>query len=70
MGRAVVVEHPGGSLTFAAAAAEALAALLSGDPVHVGDLPGLDDEEQLELVERLMRAGIVVAGEQDLESGT
>ena len=69
-GERVVLEHPGGSLTFAAAAGDALAALLSGDPIHVGGLPGLDDEEQLELVERLMRAGIVVAAEPDLESGT
>jgi hypothetical protein len=64
-----VLEHAAGSLTFAATAGEALAALLSGDPIHVGGLPGLDDEEQLELVERVMRAGIVVAGEPALESG-
>ena len=69
-GERVVLEHPGGNLTFAAEAGDALAALLSGDPIHVGGLPGLDDEEQLELVERLMRAGIVVAAGPDLESGT
>ena len=65
-----MLEHQGGSLTFAATAGDALAALLAGDSIHVGGLPGLDDEEQLELVERLMRAGIVVAAEPDLESGT
>ena len=65
-----MLEHPGGSVTFAAAAGDALAALLSGDPIRVGGLPGLDDEERLELVERLMRAGIVVAAGPDLESGT
>jgi hypothetical protein len=68
-GERLVLEHAAGSLTFAATAGEALAALLSGDPIHVGGLPGLDDEEQLELVERVMRAGIVVAGEPALESG-
>jgi lysine-specific demethylase/histidyl-hydroxylase NO66 len=63
-GERVVLEHPGGSLTFAAPAAAALTALLVGDPVLVGSIPGLDDEERLEIVERLMRAGIVVAGSE------
>ena len=39
-GESVVVEHPRGSLTFAAAAAEALAALLSGDAGPRGRPPG------------------------------
>jgi len=67
-GDRVVLEHPGGSLTFATTASDALTAVLAGDPVRVGDLPGPADHENLELVERLMRAGVVVAGEQDDES--
>ena len=67
-GERVVLEHPGGSLTFAATASEALTAVLAGDPVRVGDLPGPADHESLELVERLMRAGVVVAVEQDIEA--
>ena len=42
--------------------------VLAGDPVRVGDLPGPADHESLELVERLMRAGVVVAVEQDIEA--
>ena len=67
-GERVVLEHPGGSLTFDATASDALTSLLAGDRVRVGGLPGLDDQGRLELVERLMRAGVVVAGEQDDES--
>jgi hypothetical protein len=70
-GERVVLEHPGGSLTFDAAAHDALTVLLSGDPLRVGRLPGLDAEERVELVDRLMRAGVVVvAAQQDLESQT
>ena len=39
-----MLEHPGGSVTFAATAGDALTALLAGDPIRVGGLPGLDDE--------------------------
>jgi hypothetical protein len=68
-GERVVLEHPGGSVTFGATADDALTALLSGDSIRVGGLPGLDDEERLELVERLMRAGVLVALEPGTESG-
>jgi len=67
-GERVVVEHPGGSMTFAAAAREALTVVLAGDPVRVGDLHGLAGDESLELVDQLLRAGVVVAVEQGTEA--
>jgi hypothetical protein len=42
--------------------------VLAGDPVRVGELQGLDGHDSFELVERLLRAGVVVAVEQDLEA--
>lgn len=61
-GNHVIVGHAGGNLTFALSSSEALDALLnSGDGIRVGDIPGLSEEERLELVGRLMRAGVVVA---------
>lgn len=58
----VAVEHAGGTLTFPARLHPALTMLLdSEEPVRVGDLPGPSEEDTLELVERLMRAGAVVA---------
>jgi hypothetical protein len=38
----------------------AVKALLSGDAVRVGDLPGLDEQSQLVLVRRLLREAVVV----------
>jgi hypothetical protein len=69
-GESLLLEHPGGSLAFTPAHARALTSLLAGDPVQIAALPGLDDEERLELVERLLRAGVVVAAEGDLEAAT
>ena len=43
-----------------ARAGDALARLLSGDDVAAGDLPGLDAEDAVALVRRLLREGVVV----------
>ncbi|GAA1633297.1 cupin domain-containing protein [Catellatospora bangladeshensis] len=56
------LELPGGrTLTFPAGCQEALAAVLAGPPVRVGELPGLDDtESRLVLVRRLLREAVLV----------
>jgi len=51
------------TLTFPAATRPALEALLRGDPLVVGTLPDLDDADQLVLVRRLLREGVLVPGE-------
>jgi hypothetical protein len=38
----------------------ALKALLGGDPVAVSELPGLDPDDQVVLVRRLLREAVVV----------
>ena len=58
----MTVVHAGGTLTFAPEYADALHTVLdSGGGIRVGEIPGLGGEQQLELVDRLIRAGIVVA---------
>ena len=42
--------------------------VLAGHPIRVGGLPGLDDEERLELVERPTLAGVMVAAGPGTES--
>jgi bifunctional lysine-specific demethylase and histidyl-hydroxylase NO66 len=59
-GDRVLLELPGDELSLPAATGPALARLLGGDPVVVGELPGLDREDQLVVVRRLLREGIVV----------
>jgi ribosomal protein L16 Arg81 hydroxylase len=47
-------------LTLPQSTEPALKALLAGDPVAVSELPGLDPEERLVLVRRLLREAVVV----------
>jgi bifunctional lysine-specific demethylase and histidyl-hydroxylase NO66 len=59
----VNVSHFGGSLSFEPHNSAGLHALFrSHDGIRIGDLPELSDEQRLVLVRRLMRAGLVVAG--------
>jgi bifunctional lysine-specific demethylase and histidyl-hydroxylase NO66 len=56
----LVVELPDRSITLPAATGEALRTLLSGTPCAVGSLPGMDEADQLVLVRRLLREGVLV----------
>lgn len=57
----VNISHVGGTLSFSPTYGDALQALLhSGAGIRIGDIPGLSGEERLVLVERLVRAGVVV----------
>jgi hypothetical protein len=58
-GRAVLA-LPDRTVTLPGSTAEALRTLLGPHPSTVGDLPGLDDADQLVLVRRLLREGVVV----------
>jgi hypothetical protein len=49
------------TISLPAATSEAVAMLCSGDEVRVGDLPGLDEADQLVVVRRLMTEAVVVA---------
>jgi len=51
----------GSVIAFPIAVRAALAVILDGDDVRVGDLPGLDDTERLVLVRRLVREGVARA---------
>jgi hypothetical protein len=56
----VVLELPERRLTLPAETAAALRLLLHGEPCSVGRLPGMDAPDQLVLVRRLLREGILV----------
>jgi lysine-specific demethylase/histidyl-hydroxylase NO66 len=56
----VVLELAEKTLTLPAVVAPALAALLGGGTHTVGDLPGLDADDQVVLVRRLLREGVLV----------
>ncbi|GAA1291738.1 hypothetical protein GCM10009609_70260 [Pseudonocardia aurantiaca] len=56
----LVVDLPDRSITLPAATGEALRTLLSGTPCAVGSLPGMDEADQLVLVRRLLREGVLV----------
>jgi bifunctional lysine-specific demethylase and histidyl-hydroxylase NO66 len=56
----VVLEYADRRLTLPAATEPALKALLGGAVVAVGDLPGLDADDQLVLARRLLREAVVV----------
>jgi hypothetical protein len=56
-----VLELPDRTISLPADCAKALDMLLSGDPVRVSDLPGLDgDASRLVLVRRLLREAVLV----------
>ncbi len=59
-GDRTVLTLPDRTVTLPGSTAEALRALLGPHPSTVGDLPGLDDADQLVLVRRLLREGVVV----------
>jgi len=59
-GGGLVLELPDRTVTFPAGTGPALRLLLSGAPIRVGDLPGLDGPSQLVLVRRLLREGVLV----------
>ncbi|PWW64749.1 cupin domain-containing protein [Actinokineospora spheciospongiae] len=59
-GDRVLLDVPGDRLSLPAYTAPALAALLTGASVAVGDLPGLDVADQTTLVRRLLREGVLV----------
>jgi len=48
------------TLTLPASCGQAVRAALAGDPVAVADLPGLDADDALVLVRRLLREGLLV----------
>jgi len=53
------------SITVPTVMGAALRLLMSGAPVEARDLPDLDDNEQLVLVRRLLREGVVVPAPGD-----
>ncbi|WP_235926379.1 cupin domain-containing protein [Actinokineospora pegani] len=57
-----VLDVPGNNLSLPASTTPALNALLTGATAVVGTLPGLDDADQLVLVRRLLREGVLVPG--------
>jgi hypothetical protein len=59
-GDTVLLELPDRQVRLPAACAEPLRALLSGSTCHVGELPGMDEPDQLVLVRRLLREGVLV----------
>ncbi len=58
----VVLELPDRTMTLPAATVGALRTLLEGQALTVGALPGLDPADQLVLVRRLRREGVLVPG--------
>ncbi len=60
IGDRVVVDLPDRTITLPAATGAALALLLAGGPITVADLPGLDPDERLVLVRRLLREAVLV----------
>lgn len=59
-GASVVLRLAGSTITLPVAAQPALDALLAGEPVRVGDLPGLDEESAVVVARRLVREGVLV----------
>jgi hypothetical protein len=60
-GEQVVLELPDREVTFPSFTATALRALLGDAPVEVGSLAGMEEADQVVLVRRLLREGVVVA---------
>ncbi|GIG20446.1 hypothetical protein Cch01nite_11700 [Cellulomonas chitinilytica] len=59
-GPRVVLAMPRTAITLPVAAHPALEALLAGDPLRVGDLPGLDPQSAVVVARRLVREGVLV----------
>jgi hypothetical protein len=59
-GEKVVLELPDREVAFPAFTEPALRALLGETPAAVGNLPGMDEEDQVVLVRRLLREGVLV----------
>ncbi len=59
-GERVVLELPDREVALPAFTGPAVRALLSGDPVPVGSLPEMEEADQIVLVRRLLREGVVV----------
>ncbi|GAA5109983.1 cupin domain-containing protein [Pseudonocardia adelaidensis] len=59
-GERVLLELPDRRVDLPAACAEPLRALLSAEACLVGNLPGMDEADQLVLVRRLLREGVLV----------
>jgi hypothetical protein len=59
-GERAVLALPGRTITLPGATEQALRALLDPQPSTVGNLPGMDGADQLVLVRRLLREGVVV----------
>jgi hypothetical protein len=63
-GDPVVLQLPDRTITFPAVTAAAVAELTSGADCKIGNLPGLDDADQLVLVRRLLTEAVVIATAQ------
>jgi len=59
-GDPVVLQLPDRTITLPAFTANAVAELCSGADHKVGDLPGLDESDQLVLVRRLLTEAVLV----------
>ncbi|MCX6464766.1 MAG: cupin-like domain-containing protein [Pseudonocardiales bacterium] len=59
-GEHVVLVLPDREITLPSATGEAVRALLGGEPLAVGSLPGMDTADQVVLVRRLLREGVLV----------
>ncbi|MGY4642662.1 cupin domain-containing protein [Cellulomonas sp. URHB0016] len=60
-GSLAVLHLDGTRITLPVAAEPALRVLVTGSPVRVGDLPGLDDGSAVVVARRLVREGVLVA---------
>ncbi|HEY3562415.1 MAG TPA: cupin domain-containing protein [Kribbella sp.] len=63
-GDPLVLQLPDRTITFPAMTAAAVAELTSGADCKVGDLPGLDDQDQVVLVRRLLTEAVLVTTAQ------
>jgi bifunctional lysine-specific demethylase and histidyl-hydroxylase NO66 len=60
-GDPVLLQLPDRTISLPVATSAAVVRLCDGDEVKVGDLPGLDEDDQLVLVRRLMTEAVLVA---------
>jgi bifunctional lysine-specific demethylase and histidyl-hydroxylase NO66 len=67
-GETVLLELPDRQVRLPATCAEPLRVLLTGGPCRVGSLPGMDDADQVVLVRRLLREGVLVPAAQSCRS--